>query len=359
MASRIIATPVETAPVRPDEEMDWPKVAAYVSQHVDGARGPMQVRQFPGGSANLTYLIAFGEREFVLRRPPLGPVAPGAHDMAREHKVLSRLHRAFDRAPHCLHLCTDESVIGAKFIVVERRNGVVIRDRFPDAMLAHPRLAQRTSHALIDAMAQLHNVDPTAVELADLGRPDGFAQRQVDGWAARWELAKDKDVPLFYAIHQRLRARLPTPQRVSILHNDLKFDNCQFNPADPDRVTSIFDWDMATLGDPLFDLGTLRGYWSDDGDPAPRGARPTRRDRRVPHPRRDHAALCRRDRSRCARDPLVRSVCVVEDRGCRAADLHPLCARPDERSTVRAYRGARAYPVGCCGEAGILTSTEP
>ena len=165
-------------------------------------------------------------------------------------------------------------MIGSKFIVVQRRTGVVIRDRFPDAMLAHPRLAERASYALIDAMAQLHNVEPAANGLGALGRPDGFAKRQVEGWAARWELAKDKDVPQFYEVLGRLGASLPIPQRVSILHNDLKFDNCQFNAADPDRVTSIFDWDMATLGDPLIDLGTLRGYWSEDTDPAPRGTRP-------------------------------------------------------------------------------------
>jgi aminoglycoside phosphotransferase (APT) family kinase protein len=151
---------------------------------------------------------------------------------------------------------------------------VVIRDRYPDSMLGHEQLAQRTSFALVDAMAQLHNVVPEQCGLADLGRPDGSVARQVDGWAQRWELAKDKDVPAFYRIAERLRGALPQPQRVSIVHNDLKFDNCQFDPADPDRVKSIFDWDMATLGDPLIDLGTLRGYWTDATDPAPRGARP-------------------------------------------------------------------------------------
>jgi aminoglycoside phosphotransferase (APT) family kinase protein len=137
----------ETAAVRPDEEMDWAAVARYLAPRVPYAEGPMVVRQFPGGSANLTYLIRFGAHEYVLRRPPLGPVAPGAHDMAREHNVLSRLYNVFDKAPKSFHLCTDESVIGAKFIVVERRNGVVIRDRYPDAMRGHDRLAQRTSYA--------------------------------------------------------------------------------------------------------------------------------------------------------------------------------------------------------------------
>ena len=142
-------------------------------------------------------------------------------------------------------------------------------------------------------MADLHNVDPHANGLGDLGRPDGFAKRQVDGWAARWELAKDKDVPLFYEVHRRLEASVPSPQRVSVLHNDLKFDNCQFQPENPDRVTSIFDWDMATLGDPLIDLGTLRGYWSEATDPAPRGARPIGATRCVSDACGNHPAICR------------------------------------------------------------------
>lgn len=264
----------ETAPVRPDEEMDWQRLAAYLADKVPGAAGPMDVAQFPGGSANLTYLVRFGNLEYVVRRPPLGPVAPGAHDMAREHKVLSRLYRVFDRAPRSFHLCEDETVIGAKFIVVERRTGVVIRDQFPEVMRAHGNLARRTSFALVDAMAELHNVDPASCDLTDLGKPAGFVERQVAGWYKRWELARDSDVPLIEAVYEGLRAGIPEPQRVSVLHNDLKLDNCQFNPADPDRVTSIFDWDMATLGDPLVDLGTLLGYWPDDDDPAPRAMRP-------------------------------------------------------------------------------------
>ena len=264
----------ETAPVRPDEEMDWPRLASYLSSRVPNASGPMTVEQFPGGSANLTYLVRFGAQEYVVRRPPLGVVAPGAHDMAREHKVLSRLCRVFDKAPESYHLCVDDDVIGARFIVVERRNGVVIRDEFPAAMRRHQGLARRTSFALVDAMAQLHTVDPGTCDLGDLGKPDGFVARQVKGWYQRWALAKDKDVPQFERVYEALTHPLPEPQRVSILHNDLKLDNCQFDPTDPDNVTSIFDWDMATLGDPLVDLGTLLGYWPDADDAEPRAVRP-------------------------------------------------------------------------------------
>lgn len=260
----------ETAPVRADEQMDWGALADYLRPRLADAEGDAQVLQFPGGAANLTYLISFDGVEYVVRRPPLGPLAPGAHDMVREYKVLSRLYQQFDRAPRALHLCEDESVIGAKFIVVERRRGVVIRLIFPEAMRHHEGLARRTSFALVDAMADLHAIDPSACGLGDLGRPDGFVARQVDGWNKRWELAKDREVPLFETIYRALTKRLPTPQRVSVVHNDLKLDNCQFQAHDPDRVTSIFDWDMATLGDPLIDLGTLLNYWPEPTDEVPR-----------------------------------------------------------------------------------------
>jgi aminoglycoside phosphotransferase (APT) family kinase protein len=265
----------ETASVRPDEEMDWAALEAWLRPRLAVGAEPMSVAQFPGGSANLTYLVRFGAQEYVVRRPPLGPVAPGAHDMRREHRVLARLHELFDKAPRCMLICEDEAVIGAVFIVVERRTGVVIREAFPESMLVHPSLARRTSFALVDAMAELHNVDPARCGLADLGRPSGFVERQVSGWYQRWQLAKDREVPLLDAVHARLAAAIPAPQRASILHNDLKLDNCQFDPANPDRVKSIFDWDMATIGDPLIDLGTLLGYWPDAGDPLPRAVRPT------------------------------------------------------------------------------------
>ncbi|MEZ5559584.1 MAG: phosphotransferase family protein [Pseudomonadales bacterium] len=265
----------ETAPVRPDEQLDWPALATWLRERLPGARAPMQVEQFPGGSANLTYLVRFGDLEYVVRRPPLGPVAPGAHDMTREHRVLSRLHEQLPQAPRSFLLCEDESVIGSPFIVVERRHGVVIRDAFPPHWRALAEIPRRTSEALVDAMAALHNIDPASCGLSALGRPDGFAARQVAGWHKRWELARDRDVPAMDEIHRRLARAVPPPQRVSILHNDLKLDNCQFDGANPDHVKSIFDWDMATLGDPLVDLGTLLGYWPEPGDPAPRAQRPT------------------------------------------------------------------------------------
>jgi aminoglycoside phosphotransferase (APT) family kinase protein len=262
----------EIAPVRPGEALDWTALEAWLRPRLaavlPGAEGAIEILQFPNGSANLTYLLRVGPHELVLRRPPLGQVAPGAHDMRREHKVLSRLWRHFDRAPRAYLFCDDPAVLGADFFVMERRRGVVVRTGIPAAMQGHRDVGRRIGLALIDAMADLHGLDPTACDLGDLGRPAGFVERQLEGWARRWALARFDNSPAeVEGLHARLAARLPRMSRVSIVHNDLKLDNCQFDPASPDRVTSIFDWDMTTLGDPLIDLGTLLNYWPDAADP--------------------------------------------------------------------------------------------
>jgi len=262
----------EVAPVRSGEQLDWGALEAWLlprlAEAIPGLAGPIEVMQFPNGSANLTYLLRLGGHELVLRRPPMGEIAPGAHDMRREHKVLSRLWRRFDRAPRAYLFCDDRSVLGADFFVMERRRGEVVRAHVPQSMRAQPDVGRRLGFALVDAMAELHTLDPAACDLADLGKPDGFVERQVSGWAKRWALSRFDDSPgPMDVVHERLERSLPALTRVSIVHNDLKLDNCQFAPENPDRVVSIFDWDMTTLGDPLIDLGTLLNYWPDPADP--------------------------------------------------------------------------------------------
>jgi aminoglycoside phosphotransferase (APT) family kinase protein len=232
----------ELAPVRAGEDQDWARAESFLRARIAGLEGSLEVLQFPGGHANLTYLLRFADRELVLRRPPFGPVAPGSHDMVREHKVLSRLWEHFGPAPRAYLMCEDESVIGARFFVMERRRGVVVRTRIPEPMAHHPDVARRVS----------------------------FAARQLSGWKKRFDLAKDVEIPRFDEVHARLESTLPPAPRASLVHNDLKLDNCQFDPADPDRVAAIFDWDMTTLGDPLVDLGTLLGYWAQADDGADR-----------------------------------------------------------------------------------------
>lgn len=261
----------EVDAVRPGEDLDWPGIERHLRQHLPAEAGPLDgdfsVMQFPNGSANLTYLIRFGERELVLRRPPFGTLAPGAHDMKREYRVLSTLWQAFDAAPRAYLFCEDPQVAGADFFVMERRKGEVIRGVIPEAMRHHINIGRRISMALVDRVAEFHALDPQAVGLEKLGRPDGFVARQLRGWKQRWDLVADEhhDADMA-ALHKRLEAALPPPQRVSLVHNDLKLDNCQFDPANPDRVTAFFDWDMTTLGDPLIDIGTLLNYWPDASD---------------------------------------------------------------------------------------------
>jgi aminoglycoside phosphotransferase (APT) family kinase protein len=245
-------------PVRPGDELDWPALEAHLRLHLDLPAGGMGVRQFSAGHANLTYLLEFGDRSLVFRRPPRGTLAPGAHDMAREHKVLSRLWRAYLRAPRSDYYCDDDSIVGAPFLIIEYREGEVVRATVPPSMARHPDVERRICLALVDAMAELHSVDVDAAGLADLGKPDGFGARQVSGWHDRWSrAAPDDPVPAMNDVARELAASVPLPPRVSVVHNDLKLDNCQFHADDPDHVTSVFDWDMATTGDPLFDVANL------------------------------------------------------------------------------------------------------
>lgn len=256
--------PIDQPPideVRAGDELDWAALERHLRANVAQRTlpdVPLRARQFTAGRANLTYLVSFGDEHLVVRRPPQGVLAPGAHDMAREARVLTHLGDAYPRAPRALHFCDDTSVIGAPFIVIEYREGVTVRDDIPAELAHHDDAARRVDLALVDAAADLHAVDPAAVGLDTLGHPDGFAERQVRGWADRWSRVSD-DVagPTMDEVARRLEAGLPRPQRASIIHNDLKLDNCQFHVDDPDTVTSVFDWDMATLGDPLFDIALM------------------------------------------------------------------------------------------------------
>jgi aminoglycoside phosphotransferase (APT) family kinase protein len=263
---------LELIPMRPDERIDAARVGEYLQDQLPGVRGTPEILQFEGGKANLTYLLRFGEQEFVLRRPPLGPVAPKAHDMERESRVLAVLHRAYPLAPRAYHFCADPAIVGAPFFVMERRKGIVIREKMPGRFLGQPELYRRMSEMIVDALARLHLVEPGPLGLETLGRPEGFLQRQIGGWLKRWEGAKIEEVPRFDRLHDWLLRRVPKSQRVALLHNDYKLDNMMVNQADPAIPVAVFDWDMCTLGDPLADLGTLLGYWTEAGDSEARKA---------------------------------------------------------------------------------------
>ena len=266
-------SPSEVVPVRSGCELDWAALDRFLRDALGDLHGPFTVAQFSHGAANLTFRVGFGDRYLVVRRPPFGSLAPGAHDMRREYRALSRLWRSYPRAPRAYLHSDDHSIIGSDFVVLEYRSGVVIWDVLPESMRSLPDAGRRLGFAVVDAMADLHLIDPAENGLADLGRPDGFLARQVAGWRQRWQLvATQSGDDTVVSLGERLAETMPRSPRPAVLHNDFKIDNCQFDRTSPDTVTSVFDWDMATVGDPLVDLGTLLGYWPDpaDSDEMPR-----------------------------------------------------------------------------------------
>ncbi len=259
----------ETIEVRADERLDEARLHDYLRSKLEGTEGPLRVRQFGGGAANLTYLLDFGGLEYVLRRPPLGPVAPSAHDMAREFRVLSVLHRFFAPAPRALLYCEDPVVLGAPFFVMERKHGIVVRKSLPDAYQDRREAPRKMGEALVDALADLHAVDYASLGLEGLGKPVGFVQRQIEGWRGRWEKTRLEEVPDMDRVHAWLQDHQPPEGPTTLVHNDYKLDNVMLAADDPGRLVAVFDWDMCTLGDPLSDLGSLLTYWTEPSDPAP------------------------------------------------------------------------------------------
>jgi aminoglycoside phosphotransferase (APT) family kinase protein len=262
----------ELIDVRPDERFDEARLAAYLRDRLEGADRPLHVRQFGGGHANLTYLLRFGEGddavEYVLRRPPLGPVAKSSHDMHREWRALSKLWRGFPYAPRAFLYCPDRQIVGADFLVMERRHGIVVRGAIPPELGGgrDPVVNRKLSEVVIDTLVEFHQVKPESVGLEDLGRPEGFLERQVKGWAGRYERAKTEEVSIAEEVVEWLVANLPDSPPPTLVHNDWKLDNMAVAPDDPGRCVAVYDWDMCTVGDPLCDLGTLLGLWSNPGE---------------------------------------------------------------------------------------------
>ncbi len=251
----------DTAPVRPGESLDLGALQAYLTGKLEGVEEGLELRQFPSGHSNLTYLLRVGGRERVLRRAPLGPVAPKAHDMAREYRILEKLAPFYPPAPRVELLCEDETVIGAVFYLMERRRGLIVRDTVPPELAALPDYGTRVSRTLVGGLAKLHSIDLEDSGLRSIGKPEGFLERQVEGWAKRYERAKTANLPDLERVVAYLRDNYPEPNAPTLVHNDYKLDNVMLQTDNPDELVAVLDWEMTTVGDPLVDVGLSLVYW--------------------------------------------------------------------------------------------------
>jgi len=255
------------ASIRPGEELDLARLEPYLRLHFPEDEGAVQVLQYPSGHSNLTYSLSLGARELVLRRPPFGSKVKSAHDMSREFRVLSKLHSVYAPAPEVLLYCDDESVIGAPFYVMKPIHGIILRRQLPRGLDLPAEKARRLSESFVDNLLRLHRVDYAAAGLADLGKPEGYLERQVRGWTERYHGSKTHDYPEVEKIAGWMQQHMPFTSGVSLIHNDYKYDNVVLDSNDITAIVGVLDWEMCTIGDPLTDLGTTLAYWVDAADP--------------------------------------------------------------------------------------------
>ena len=254
--------------IRQGEELDIKRVEGFLKDSIPGLSGDLTIEQFPSGFSNLTYLIKVGSTDLVLRRPPFGRKAKTAHDMGREYRILSALHPVFPYCPKPLVYTEDESVLGCPFYVMERIEGIILRKDLPAGLQYTPEEGRILCERLIDVLQELHSIDYKAVGLQEFGRPEGYVRRQVEGWSQRYRQAKTDDAPDFEACMQWLEEKMPDETgQYAVIHNDYKFDNVVLSLQDPLKIIGVLDWEMATIGDPLMDLGCFLAYWVHPNDP--------------------------------------------------------------------------------------------
>lgn len=256
-----------TIPVRKGEEIDLQRLEEFLRSSIEGLpEGELEIRQFGAGHSNLTYALKIGGWEGVLRKPPLGPVAPKAHDMEREFKILQSLAPIFPAAPKPFVFSEETSITGSPFFIMERRYGVVLDTEFPSGTEATAELGRKISEKMVDTLVELHAIDYKKTALADMAKPEGFMERQVNGWIGRYERSKTDDIEEVEALKKWMLTNLPESQEPSIIHYDFKLNNALFG-EDYTEITGLFDWEMTTVGNPLADLGAAMSYWIQADDP--------------------------------------------------------------------------------------------
>lgn len=269
------ATVDASAKTRSGEELDLDALsqclrAAWGSDAV----ASVAVEQFPSGHSNLTYLLRLSDsagtqRELVLRRPPFGNKVKTAHDMGREHRLLSALNPHFDKAPKPVFYSDDESVLGAPFYLMERISGVILRRKVPSGLALDAATLSRLADSFIDTLVELHELAYEKIGLESFGKPSGYVERQVSGWSKRYLDAKTDEIPEIERVADWLAKNQPASYGASLIHNDFKYDNVVLDPSDLTRIVGVLDWEMSTIGDPMMDLATALSYWIQEDDPAP------------------------------------------------------------------------------------------
>jgi aminoglycoside phosphotransferase (APT) family kinase protein len=259
----------ETRPARRGEELDRGAIESFLAAALPDLAGPLEIRQFPSGASNLTYLLIVGDREVVLRRPPPGRKAKTAHDMAREVRILEALAGVYPYVPRVLAFCRDQRVLGSDFYLMERIDGVILRRKLPAGVRLSRSEARALSTALIDRLIELHSIDHDAAGLGDFGKPVGYVRRQIDGWSKRYRQARTPNAPPYERVMAWLDERAPGEAAHAVIHGDYRFDNVVLDRNDLLTVRGVLDWEMATIGDPLMDLGASLAYWIGPGDPLP------------------------------------------------------------------------------------------
>jgi aminoglycoside phosphotransferase (APT) family kinase protein len=258
----------QVSPVRKGEELPNDRLFDYLRAHLSDLQGPLTIEQFPAGFSNLTYLLRAGNRELVLRRPPVGAKIKSAHDMSREYRILSSLYPVYKKVPRPVLFCDDEEIVGAPFYVMARVNGIILRAKPPQGVDLSVEVMRGLSNTFIENLVEIHQVDYEAAGLANLGSPKGYVKRQVEGWTVRYRNARTDDVPAIENLSPWLLENLPAESPGgALIHNDYKYDNLVLAPEDLGSVVAVLDWEMATIGDPLMDLGTSLGYWVEASDP--------------------------------------------------------------------------------------------
>ena len=262
-----VTTTDQPRAVRSGEELDTAAVESFVRLHLPDLDGPVTVEQFPSGASNLTYLVSAGERQLVLRRPPFGRKAKSAHDMGRAVRIMTALEKVYPYVPRVVAFCEDESVLGCDFYLMERIPGTILRRELPRGLTLTERETRQLCTNVLDRLIDLHAIDYREAGLTGFGKPEGYVGRQIEGWSRRYVQARTPNAPAYETVMGWLQERTPREVRHCVIHGDYRFDNVVLDAEDPFEVVGVLDWEMATVGDPLMDLGNSLAYWIDSKDP--------------------------------------------------------------------------------------------